>query len=264
MGRTTNIDFSEGAESDRYVTALSRGLKILAAWKENDSWLSNSEISIRTGLPKPTVARLTYTLCADGYLRYSRQSGKYSPGNSVYIMGINFLTGIKVRKIARPYMQELADQFKASVSMGINDGLSMVYIENCHSDSPLTLGLDVGARLPLPKTAMGHSYLFALPEDDQSKLMRDFENCYGEEWNRIKESIAISRNQWKSLGFTTIVREWQGDISGIGATLSLNDGLRYSFNVGGLASGLSREHLVNDIGPRLIRMVNILDSLVKS
>ncbi|MEG0044455.1 MAG: IclR family transcriptional regulator [Comamonas sp.] len=264
MGRTTNIDFSEGAASNRYVTALSRGLKILASWRENDSWLTNSEISIRTGLPKPTVARMTYTLCADGYLKYSRQSGKYSPGNSMYIMGINFLTGIKVRKIARPYMQELADQFKASVSMGINDGLSMVYIENCHSDSPLTLGLDVGARLPLAKTAMGHSYLFTLPEKDQSKLMIDFENFYGEEWIKIQEGMEISRNQWKKLGFTTIVREWQGDISGIGATLVLNDGLRYSFNVGGLATALSKEHLVNDVGPRLIRMINILDSLARS
>lgn len=161
-------------------------------------------------------------------------------------------------------MQELADQFKASVSMGINDGLSMVYIENCHSDSPLTLGLDVGARLPLAKTAMGHSYLFTLPEKDQSKLMIDFENFYGEEWIKIQEGMEISRNQWKKLGFTTIVREWQGDISGIGATLVLNDGLRYSFNVGGLATALSKEHLVNDVGPRLIRMINILDSLARS
>lgn len=264
MGRTKNIDFSEGAASDRYVTALSRGLKILAAWKENDGWLTNSEISIRTALPKPTVARLTYTLCADGYLKYSRQSGKYAPGNSMYIMGVNFLTGIKVRKLARPYMQELADQFKASVSMGINDGLSMVYIENCHSDSPLTLGLGVGARLPLARTAMGHSYLFSLPEQEQSQLMDDFERCYGQEWGRIKESMEISRQQWKSLGFATNVREWQGDISGIGATLSLPDGTRYAFNVGGLATALGKEHLVNDVGPRLIRMVNILESLMKS
>ena len=236
----------------------------MSSWGENDHWLTNSEISARTKLPKPTVARLTYTLCAEGYLRHSRETGKYAPGNSMYVMGIDFLANIKARKIAKPYMQELADHFNASVSMGINDGLSMVYIENCHTTTPLTLGLGIGAKLPVAQSAIGHSYLFSLPEAEQNILINEFEIHYGNEWPAIKDNIEKSRQEWKSLGFTTGVRGWLNDISGIGFTIMSNDEIRYSFNLGGTATKFSREHLVNDIGPRMLRVMKIIESLIKN
>lgn len=46
-------------------------------------WLTNAEIASRTGLPKPTVVHMAYTLCVLGYLRQSHESGKYALGDSV-------------------------------------------------------------------------------------------------------------------------------------------------------------------------------------
>src|SRR5215813_1294806 len=60
----STADTTEGLPSkDRqFVTALARGLDILRAFHAGEGMLGNQEIAHRTGLPKPTVARLTHTL----------------------------------------------------------------------------------------------------------------------------------------------------------------------------------------------------------
>ena len=56
-------------EDDRnFATALARGLSVLRAFRTDDDGLSNAQIAERTGLPKSTVSRLTYTLGCLGYL----------------------------------------------------------------------------------------------------------------------------------------------------------------------------------------------------
>ena len=119
MARTRNIDFDEGADSRRFVTALARGLDVLACFQVDEKWLTNAEIAARTGLPKPTVVRLAYTLCVLGYLRHSRASGKYALGDSLAALGITMVSNLRLRRIARPYMQDFADRYDISVSLGI-------------------------------------------------------------------------------------------------------------------------------------------------
>ena len=80
---------AEGTSSkDRqFVTALARGLDILRAFHAGEGMLGNQEIAHRTGLPKPTVARLTHTLTELGYLNYIRRFRKYELGASVLALG---------------------------------------------------------------------------------------------------------------------------------------------------------------------------------
>ncbi|MDH3232081.1 MAG: helix-turn-helix domain-containing protein, partial [Alphaproteobacteria bacterium] len=56
-----------GAKDRQFVTALARGLEVLRAFQEGGP-LGNQEIARRTGLPKPTVSRLTHTLKQLGYI----------------------------------------------------------------------------------------------------------------------------------------------------------------------------------------------------
>ena len=63
-------DSSEDAPDRQFVVALSRGLDVLRCFRASDPMLGNQEIAARTGLPKPTVSRLTHTLTRLGYLIY--------------------------------------------------------------------------------------------------------------------------------------------------------------------------------------------------
>jgi hypothetical protein len=62
---------TNGAKDRKFVAALARGLDILRVFTPNDGLLGNQEIAQRSGLPKATVSRLTYTLRRLGYLDYA-------------------------------------------------------------------------------------------------------------------------------------------------------------------------------------------------
>ena len=55
----------------QFVSAAARCLTILRCFDYGDQYLGNREIALRTGLPKPTVSRLTFTLSRMGCLSYS-------------------------------------------------------------------------------------------------------------------------------------------------------------------------------------------------
>ena len=75
--------------------------------------------------------------------------GRYSIGPATVSLGYSALSSSPVVHMARPLMQELADQTGAAVALGTRDGLEMVYLANCRSMCPVSLRLNVGSRLPL-------------------------------------------------------------------------------------------------------------------
>src|SRR5438552_3903344 len=110
---------SRAAPRDRqFVETLARGLEILRAFSPHRALLGNQEIARYTGLPKPTVSPLTYTLTKLGYLTYSDRLGKYQLGAPALGLGYAVLSSMGIRQVARPHMQQLADYADASVALG--------------------------------------------------------------------------------------------------------------------------------------------------
>ena len=71
----------------RFATTLARGLSVLRAFRVTDDGLSNAEIAQRTGLPKSTVSRLTFTLLELGYLVQSPRDDRFRPGPTLVAVG---------------------------------------------------------------------------------------------------------------------------------------------------------------------------------
>ena len=63
----------------KLVSALVRGVSILRCFSSKRQELSARELMELTGLPKPTLFRLTETLCELGLLRFSERLSKYVP-----------------------------------------------------------------------------------------------------------------------------------------------------------------------------------------
>ena len=53
----------------QFIASLARGLEILRCFTATTQILGNQELSQLTGLPKPTIARITNTLVSLGYLK---------------------------------------------------------------------------------------------------------------------------------------------------------------------------------------------------
>ncbi|UEM22888.1 IclR family transcriptional regulator [Skermanella mucosa] len=252
---------SDEIKDRQFVVALARGLEVLRAFTQKDSVLGNQHIAAITGLPKPTVSRLTHTLTRLGYLSYSERLGKYQLGTAVLSLGYAALANVGVRQIARPFMQELADHAGASVSLGSRDRLSMVYVEHCRSDATVTLRLDLGSRIPVETTAMGRALLAALPDSERRYLMDRAAKRDPGNWPRMEAGIEQAVEDYRTRGFVISAGDWQSDVHAVGVPLIPPDGSPIlAFNCGGPAFLFDRRRLTDDLGPRLVNLVRNVEA----
>jgi DNA-binding IclR family transcriptional regulator len=245
------------ANKDRqFVIALARGLDILRAFTPQDGLLGNQEIAARTGLPRPTISRLTHTLTRLGYLKHSERLGKYQLGTAVLSLGYAVLANIGLRQVARPFMQELADYANASVSLGSRDRLNMVYIEHCRAIGTVTLRLDLGSRIPIATTAIGRALLAALPEGERDYLMQHIARREAANWPRVRAGIERAVDDYRTKGFVMSAGDWQSDVHAVGVPMIAPDGSGIvAFNCGGPSFLFDRKRLTADLGPRLVNLV---------
>ena len=71
----------------QFIASLARGLEILRCFTATTQILGNQELSQLTGLPKPTIARITNTLVSLGYLKQLPNSTKYTLDTGVLALG---------------------------------------------------------------------------------------------------------------------------------------------------------------------------------
>ena len=240
----------------KFVTALARGLEVLRAFTPTEGLLGNGEIAERTGLPKPTVSRLTYTLTKLGYLAHVERLAKYQLAPAALALGYTALANIRIRQLARTYMQELADYAGAVVALGTRDRLDLIYLELARSKHGAMLRLMQGSRLPIVSTAMGRALIAGMPDSERNWLLGYIKRQEGKNWPKVKTIIERSIKDFETRGFTLSLGDWERDINAIGVPLTAADGSGvFAFNCGAPAFHFTRDKLENDIGPRLVNMV---------
>lgn len=259
----TQIQLPRTKEDRHFVTALARGLDVLACFRSGDRSLGNQEIARRCRLPKSTVSRLTYTLTRLGYLHHVDETGKYRLGTATLGLGSVMLSRLDVRQVARPLMQELATFSKAMVSLGTRDKLSMIYVENCRSEAALTLALDVGSRIPLATTAMGRAYLAVVPDIERVDLLERIREADPKAWPKVRKGIEQALAEYRETGCCTSFGDWQEDVNAIAAAFRPGGGLPpMAINCGGPAFNLSSEFLLREVRPHLLDLVRRVEYLL--
>ena len=263
-----NVDtFIHSIDEDhpQFVSALSRGFSILRCFEHGEQFLGNQDIVRRTGLPKPTVSRLSFTLSALGYLEYSPKLEKYSLGTAVLALSHAFMKSNDVVTIARPLMRELAAYTESAVMLGAADGLRMVLLEVCQGDATFQLKLEPGARVPHGSTALGRADLAARPlhvfEQRLTELREDCEPGY---WPKIRAGILRARQDYENYGFCFSLGDWNPDVFAIGVPMVSTDRSRVlTFNCSGRVSVMTQEKLMHDFGPKLVALRNTVHELTE-
>ncbi|WP_084455086.1 acyl-CoA dehydrogenase family protein [Comamonas composti] len=124
------VDPHDLSADRQFAMNLARGMEVLRAFTATTPLLGNREISDRTGLPKPTVSRLTYTLTLLGYLSRDARLQKYRLGPGVLSLGHPLLASMQVRQLAKPFMESLARTTGCTVNLGVRDRDQLVYIDS--------------------------------------------------------------------------------------------------------------------------------------
>jgi DNA-binding IclR family transcriptional regulator len=171
------------------------------------------------------------------------------------------LARMDMRQLARPWMQELADSSQAMVSLGLRDRLSMIYVENCRSESALTLSLDVGSRIPVAHTAMGRAYLAGCSDSERSTLMERIRVHDEAGWPKTRAALELALAHYREYGCCASFGGWQKDVNAIAAAFRPEGGRPVMVvSCGGPGFKLSPEFLMNEVRPQLVALVRKLQN----
>lgn len=249
---------SMGAEdsSGQFVTALARGLELMRCFTPRDNVLGNQDLARMTGLPKPTVTRLTNTLMRLGCLKREVHSGKYQLDVGVLGFGYAMLSNLSIRAVAHPLMEELANHAQAAVAMASRDRLQMVYLDVVQGQGNTTMRRQIGSYLPLAQSSVGRACLAAMPETEREFLLDHIRQRESDQWPSIRKGLDRAFRDFTDYGFCLSIGEWHRDVNSVAVPLLHPQYGLLTFNCGGPSFQLTRERLMDDIGPRLINMVN--------
>jgi DNA-binding IclR family transcriptional regulator len=239
-----------------FVSAIGRGFAILRCFKRTSRILGNKELAELTGLPKSTVARLTYTLTKLGYLEFLAPQEKYTLGIGALTLGQTYLAGLDVREVAHPLMQQLADDTAATVALGAHHGQDMVFLDIAHGNPTFLMRVAVGQRVPHNTTALGRAYIAALSPGEREKFSRDYrQRVKPQEWKRVEEMGEQAIRDYEKHGFCFSMGDWSPDVFAAGVPMTSADGSKIlAFSCSGPVHEMTRKRLVTEIGPRLMQL----------
>jgi DNA-binding IclR family transcriptional regulator len=239
-----------------FVSAIGRGFAILRCFKRNTKVLGNKELAELTGLPKSTVARLTYTLTKLGYLEFLPTQEKYSLGMGALTLGQTYLSGLDVREVARPMMQQLADDAGATVALGAHHGQDMVFLDIAHGNQVFMMRVTVGQRVPHGMTALGRAYIAALTPEDREVFSKEYrKRVKPAEWERVEQLTQQAIVDYEKYGFCFSMGDWSEDVFAAGVPMISNDRSKIlAFSCSGPVHEMTRKRLISEIGPRLVQM----------
>lgn len=249
---------ADTARDMRFSSTLARGLAVLRAFRPSDDGLGNQDISQRTGIPKPTVCRLTHTLCADGYLTQGNRNKKYRLGPAALALGQIAGASFEFVSEATPFMQALANTSGALVGIAIQDADKMLICKTWAPDDPGRDWMEVGYRMPLLTSSSGGAYVSALTSQGRAALGQSLETAGVEEVERLGEAASEELN---AAGFICVQGEarYSQTITAVAVPFwPLGMGAPVSFFAGSATAEMSEEHMRKEIGPALAKAVSDL------
>jgi DNA-binding IclR family transcriptional regulator len=239
------------------VTALARGLTVLRCIAGADAPLSNRELTELTGIPKPTVSRITATLVNAGFLFRLPDSERFVLTSSVLELSNGFLRNFDIRARSRPFLLELAERTSLSVHLAVRDRLDMVVIDAIKPRSAVLVSrLDVGSRMNLSRTAVGRAYLAVLAPSERDALMLGLQAAEGDDWGHISARLETALKETATLGYAIATGEWYDGLNAIAAGFVGPSGERYAVNCGGSSNQCPRDWLMTRAGPLLLECIS--------
>jgi DNA-binding IclR family transcriptional regulator len=133
--------------------------------------LGVTEIAKRLNLDKSSVFRALNTLKHKHYVGQDPDTLRYANSYKLFEMGHNVVRETGLTRTAYRFMRELAGEVTGAVSLGVRDGLKVVYIDKIESEATMRVSMRIGQSLPLYCTGVGKALLAFLPEDTLGELL---------------------------------------------------------------------------------------------
>lgn len=198
-------------EDRQFVTALARGLTLLAAFEHHEE-LSHQQLCQLTALPKATVTRLIYTLTTLGFLRTTLH-GQYQLGSSAVRLGATAWSRYDIVALAEPLLRQFAKEHEVSVNLATEIDGEMRYLACCRSPARLSVNLKVGSAVPVEHTAIGRAFYAVSSPARQAVIVNNLKNKLAEnEYQQSQTTLNQAVQHYDMHGYTLSDGEFSTDI----------------------------------------------------
>ncbi len=208
---TTKLTQSKENDDRQFVTALGRGLTLLAAFELHDQ-LSHQQLCQMTALPKATVTRLVYTLTTLGFLRTTIH-GQYQLGSNAVRLSAIAWSRHDVIAFAAPLLRQFADQNEVSVNLATEVEGEMRYLACCRSPARLSVNLQVGSAVPVARTAIGRAFYAVSTATRQAVIRSNLQqHLSDQDYSHAQAALADASEYYAAHGYTISDGEFSSDI----------------------------------------------------
>lgn len=263
-------DSDEPMEEERqgkdrqFVTALARGLQILRCFTRAQPALRVSELARMTGLPQPTVWRLCYTLIQEGYLVNVDGGERLRPNYPVLALGYAAIAGAPVAELARPEMEELASRYQGAISLGVRDGMHIIYLARSQRSDILIRDADVGSRVPLISAPVAWGYIAGLDASGRQSVIDELSKLQDDRWGGLEPKLRKALADYEKTGYVISKGVMHEQINAVAVPVFAEDGApAMSLSYGGLAPLFPDDRLAA-IGADLQKLAARLSPAIKS
>lgn len=215
------------------------------------------------GLPQPTVWRLCRTMTKLGYLAGDGDD-RLRPALPALRLGYTVLSDMNVAELARPHLQDLADELGGAAGLAVRDGADMRFVQRCESDSQLLMSLRIGSRVPVATSALGWAYLAGLPSDEREAVIEDVKPDR-RVWKATEAPFRRGLKEYGRKGFILNDGVFHPGYNTVAVpVLGPDRRPAFALNCGGAVSAAPLAQLRTQIGPRLRSLADLLESIISS
>lgn len=143
---------------------LDRVVAVLTAFSPDRPSLSLADIQRMTGLPKTTAHRTLHGLTEHGFLEQDER-GRYVVGLRVFEVGAAAPRAYQYRSQIAPHLERACFETGLDVMLAVLDAEEAVLVEHLVGNQRVPLAADIGDRLPLHASGVGHVMLAFGPRD---------------------------------------------------------------------------------------------------
>jgi IclR family transcriptional regulator, acetate operon repressor len=216
---------AESPRQRRVIQSLDRGLIILESAAKAGRPVSLAELAALFGIDRSSAFRLADTLKRRGFLACPRNSNGYVLGPSMWRLAQAYDWSQALVRIARPFLQSLADQSNETAHLAIREGDEALFIDNVLGGHLITVSGQVGELVPLHCTAHGKALLADYDTAQLRALLggRPLKS-YTPHTQTAVERLAESCAEIRAHGFIADESEYQDSLRCVAAPVRDRDG----------------------------------------
>ena len=223
---------------------LRKTMEVLALFTPARRELGVVQAAELLGRPKSTVSRWLAAMHDAGFLDRDAESGLYRMSLRLAVFGDLARQTTSLQRLARPYLNDLADRTGETANLTTLVGLEAINVEVAESPRPVMHVGWIGRRMPLHATASGKSLLAHAPEQTVAPtIARGLERLTAA---TITDPAALRRElaEVRRRGYATAWAELEPDLAAVGAPVRDHRGdVVAAIAIGGPVSRCSRRQL---------------------